>query len=590
MSDDVNRTLAAAKALAAEHRHGFVGTEHMLAALLSEPTSLAATLFTGAGLDVPRIRQDLLAGLRQAPEGEPAEPALSRFAERVVEAARGEATRDGREAIEDRDLLRPLLAQPKGRLAQLLKGNGQAPGTLRAALGLPEPAQPAESPPAAPTAEQPAKQPRAPREPRPPREPREKKPRDEAKPEAKAEPKRDRNERAKRDEAARDEGRRAASPKVESRPERGERESARAPAAPATPRRIARPEPTFRFRPSQLFLLALPASLALWYSGAAPLAVFATAAVAAAAFAALAGYAVEALVDRAGPTIGAVLHGLLGNVASLIVAVVALVAGAADLARASVVGAIVVGVLLVPALGALAAGNETSPRINRSVAAAGGGTLALALLGLSVPTLFIWLVGGGGRTPADPSLAVAGLLIAVYALTAWAAYRTKQPLFGRGHHSVAAPAWGPGVAIVLLLIAIGGVGVAASLLVPLVPPLVAQGLPFELIALVILPLVTAAAERAPVLLGNGRGRVDLAVQSGLAAGTQGALVLGPVVLAIGVGLGSGMSLVLGGYELLGLLVSGATLLVLALDDEVGWFRGAQMAVLYVLLAVVALFI
>ncbi|MHB1327877.1 MAG: Clp protease N-terminal domain-containing protein [Gemmatimonadales bacterium] len=596
MSDDVNRTVAAAKAIAAEHRHGFVGTEHMLAALLSEPTSLATTLFAGAGLDVPRIRQDLLTGLRQAAEGDSAEPALSRFAERVVEAARGEATRDGREVIEDRDLLRPLLAQPKGRLAQLLKGDGSAPAALRAALGIPEPTPPVEAPPVAamvgaPAAEQPAKPPREPREPRPPREPREKKPRDEAKSEAKAEPKRDRNERGKRDETPREEGRRSAAPaKHEGRPDRAEREAARASSAPQPPRRVARPAPTFSFRPSQLLLLALPVTLGLWYSGASPLATFATGAVAAAAFAALAGHAVEALVDRAGPTIGAVLHGVFGNVAALILVVVALLAGATDLARTAVVGAVVVSVLLVPALGALFAGDDASARINRSVTSAGGGTLALALVALSIPTLFGWLVGTADRVPGDPSPAVAGLLVAVYALAAWAAYRTKQPVFGRGHHSVAAPAWGPGAAAGLLVVAVAGVSVAAGLLVALVPTVVAQGLPFELVALVLLPLVTAGAERAPVLMGNGRGRVDLAVQSGLAAGTQGALVLGPVALAIGAGLGSGMTLVLGGYELFGLLVSGATLLVLALDDEVGWFRGAQMVVLYLVVAIAALFI
>src|SRR5690606_15207492 len=132
--------------------------------------------------------------------------------------------------------------------------------------------------------------------------------RDEAKSEAKAEPKRDRNERGKRDETPREEGRRSAAPaKHEGRPDRAEREAARASSAPQPPRRVARPAPTFSFRPSQLLLLALPVTLGLWYSGASPLATFATGAVAAAAFAALAGHAVEALVDRAGPTIGAVL-------------------------------------------------------------------------------------------------------------------------------------------------------------------------------------------------------------------------------------------------------------------------------------------
>ncbi|MBX3145763.1 MAG: hypothetical protein KF785_03255 [Gemmatimonadales bacterium] len=608
MTEVVDRTLSTARGLAAEHRHGFVGTEHLLAALLSDDTSLAATLFASAGIEPARARQELLTGLRQGPEGAPSEPTLSRFAERVVEAARTEALREGREAVEDRDLLRQLLAQPKGRMSQLLKADPRAPVALRAALGLPDPpvAPPQATAPAAaeafsgseeavakPAVE--ARQGREAREPRPPREPRDKKPREEANPQPRGEAKRERPERPKREEGRRDDPK-SASPRAEQRadrPGRDRSDSNRQPARPAVqppgPRRIARPQPTFRFRLSWLLFLALPAAAGLWYTGADPLAVLPAAAVGLAAFAVLAGYVSEALADRAGPTIGAAVHGLLGNTATLVVVVVALMAGATQLAQGALVGAIVATALLVPGLGSLAAGMEPSVRTNRSLQRASGAAVVLALVGLGAATAFVRL-GQDTAAVADPSYGMATVLLLTYLAAIWHARRTKTAVFGRGEHTPVAPPWGPGTAIGLLVLALGGLAASAGLLVGALPAATARGIPFELLAFVLVPLVAALPERAPALEGARRGRVDLAFQGACAGAAQGALVLAPLAVAIGAGLGSGMSLVLGRLELAGLVVTAAALTAVSSEDETGWFRGAQLVALYGLIAVAALFI
>ncbi len=608
MTEVVDRTLSTARGLAAEHRHGFVGTEHLLAALLADDASLAATLFASAGIEPARARQELLTGLRQGPEGESAEPALSRFAERVVEAARAEAAREGRETVEDRDLLRQLLVQPKGRMSQLLKADPRAPVALRAALGLPEPV--VEPPPAPKAAEvapgnaEPAAKPaaegrqgREPREPRPPREPREKKPREDGNTEGRAEAKREKAERPKREDARRDEAK-GSSPRGENRADRPARErpesnrqtaSARAAAAPVGPRRVARPQPTFRFSPSWLLFLGLPAALGLWYTGGDPLAILVAAAVGLAAFAGLAGYVAEALTDRAGPTIGAVLHGALGNIATLVVVIVALVAGAADLAQGALAGAVVATTLLVPGLASLVAGVDPSMRTNRTLQRPNGPTLALALMGLAAATLFVRLADPA-TTSADPSFGIAPVLLLTYLAAIWHARRTRTALFGRGEHTPVAPPWGPGTAIGLLVLALGGLVASAGLLVGALPAVTARGVPFGLLAFVLIPLVTAVAERAPALSAARRGRVDLAFQGGWGAAVQGALVLAPLAVAVGAGLGSGMSLVLGRVELLGLLVAAGALTVVSSEEEAGWFRGVQLVALYAVVAVAALFI
>lgn len=555
----LERTVATATDLAASHRHNFVGTEHLLAGLLQDSDGFAATLIAKTGLDLGVVRAGLMDGLRQASESESAARlSVSRFAERALEMAKASAAADGRAAVEERDLLQVLIAQPKGRMAQLLKGDGTALLALRAALGTPPPA------PAAPRPER-----KAPDRPEPKPKPAEAKP---------------------------------ARPAREPRPPRG----GPAPSQPRPPRgapepeerdprplRIARPDPPRRFRWSLLLLLAVPASVGLSMMNAAPILVFVTACVAVLPLAGLMGEATESLAERTGPTIGGLLNATFGNAAELIIAIVALKAGLIELVKASITGSILGNLLLILGLSFIAAGTKTPiVKFNRANAGMSAAMLALAVIGLVFPALFHATHGPPNATAElYLSEAVSVILIATYLLSLLFSLKTHRALFGGGDHPAIEPKWRVGPAIGILALATAGIVIESELLVHSVQSVTATfGLTQTFVGLVIIPIIGNAAEHATAIVVARKGQTDLALQIALGSSTQIALLVAPVLVFVGLFLGTDMNLVFPVFDVAALAVSTIVIAIITLDGETHWFEGAQLLAVYAMMAAAAFFI
>ena len=543
----LERTVATATDLAAGHRHNFVGTEHLLAGLLQDSDGFAATLLAKTGLDLGVVRAGLMDGLRQASESESAaRPSVSRFAERALETAKASAAADGRAAVEERDLLRVLIAQPKGRMAQLLKGDGTALLALRAALGTPPPT------PSAPRPER-----KAPDRPEPKPRPAEAKP---------------------------------ARPAREPRPPRGAPEPEE---RDPRPLRIARPDPPRRFRWSLLLLLAVPASVGLSMMNAAPILVFVTACVAVLPLAGLMGEATESLAERTGPTIGGLLNATFGNAAELIIAIVALKAGLIELVKASITGSILGNLLLILGLSFIAAGTKTPiVKFNRANAGMSAAMLALAVIGLVFPALF-------HATPGPPnataelylSEAVSVILIATYLLSLLFSLKTHRALFGGGDDPAIEPKWRFGPAIGILALATAGIVIESELLVHSVQSVTATfGLTQTFVGLVIIPIIGNAAEHATAIVVARKGQTDLALQIALGSSTQIALLVAPVLVFVGLFLGTDMNLVFPAFDVAALAVSTIVIAIITLDGETQWFEGAQLLAVYAMIAAAAFFI
>ncbi len=562
----LDRTVATATDLAASHRHNFVGTEHLLAGLLQDTDGFAATLIAKTGLDLGVVRAGLMEGLRQAPESESAaRPSVSRFAERALETAKASAAADGRAAVEERDLLQVLIAQPKGRMAQLLKGDGKALVALRAALGTPAPA------------------------PSSPSRPERKAPdRPEAKPkQAEAKPAEAKPARAPREPKAPRGG--AAAP-VPPRPTRGAPEPEE---RDPRPLRIARPDPPRRFPWSLLLLLAVPVSVGLSMMNAAPILVFVTACVAVLPLAGLMGEATESLAERTGPTIGGLLNATFGNAAELIIAIVALKAGLVDLVKASITGSILGNLLLILGLSFIAAGTKTPiVKFNRANAGMSSAMLALAVIGLVFPALFHAAHGPPNATAElYLSEAVSVILIATYLLSLVFSLKTHRALFGGGDHPAIEPKWRVGPAVGILALATAGIVIESELLVHSVQSVTATfGLTQTFVGLVIIPIIGNAAEHATAIVVARKGQTDLALQIALGSSTQVALLVAPVLVFIGLLLGTDMNLVFPVFDVAALAVSTFVIAIITLDGETHWFEGAQLLAVYAMMAAAAFFI
>src|SRR5262245_49741956 len=111
------------------------------------------------------------------------------------------------------------------------------------------------------------------------------------------------------------------------------------------------------------------------------------------------GRATDALAERAGSGVGGLLNATFGNAAELIIAAIGLSHGLGEVVKASITGSIIGNCLLV--LGAcILAGGLKHPvqRFNRTAASLGTTLMALAAIGLLVPTLF-WTAAKQEGTP-----------------------------------------------------------------------------------------------------------------------------------------------------------------------------------------------
>src|SRR5205085_2713743 len=129
------------------------------------------------------------------------------------------------------------------------------------------------------------------------------------------------------------------------------------------------------------------------------------------------GVATEQLGESSGPKIGGVLNATFGNAAELIITIFAIRAGQLEVATASITGSILGNTLLVLGasfvVGGLRHGTQT---FDRRVAGMNSSMLALAVIGLGLPTAFAAERGAGAdaQTISDVTAAV---LIVLYGLS-----------------------------------------------------------------------------------------------------------------------------------------------------------------------------
>lgn len=142
------RVLALAQDEAIRQNHDYIGTEHLLAALLREDDSIAARALTALGADLTKVRTALefIVG-RGDRTTSPAEITLSPRTKKVVELAAAEAIHMGRQKVEPEHILLGLVDEGQGIASGILESLGLPLDSVRAkvlellsAAGTPPPA------------------------------------------------------------------------------------------------------------------------------------------------------------------------------------------------------------------------------------------------------------------------------------------------------------------------------------------------------------------------------------------------------------------------------------------------------------------
>ena len=593
--------LTAARAEAARLKHDYVGSEHLVLALIQSGDPSLTTILSAFASTPDALRERLE---KRVPQGKgspenPEELSVRSGAKRALDTARAAA--QGADPG-PQQLLGAIMIEQKGVVAASLGDLGIPVAKVREALGIPAPAsgrrerpEKADKPPRSPaggqdesrekqeTPERPAPSERAPKAERLERVERPKEERRE---------RGERGERREREPPARDRaaGRQAA-------PEGPSRDSGVRQAAPLRIAPVHEPFLTWRKLP----LLAIPASIYFAVAGSfPPLVVFLTACVAVLPLAGYMGEATEHLAARTGPALGGLLNATFGNAAELIIAIVALQAGKIELVKASITGSIVGNLLLILGLSLVAGGlNKTLIRFNRTTAGMSAGMMALAVTGLIFPTLFhgAHLADNPVVTELHLSEAVALVLAVTYGFSLLFTLKTHRRILSGDPHPTEGVLWSMPVAIGVLALATVAVAFESEVLVHAVEGVTAgtSWLSETFLGLIVIPIIGNAAEHATAVVVARKGKLDLALQIAMGSSAQVALLIAPLLVVVGALLGPNaadqyMNLVFTPLEVVAMGLATLLAAIVTLDGESHWFEGVQLLALYAMIAIAVFFI
>jgi Ca2+:H+ antiporter len=344
-----------------------------------------------------------------------------------------------------------------------------------------------------------------------------------------------------------------------------------------------------------LLLVFVPAAIALEVMHAGPVAIFAVSCVGIVPLAGWMGKATEHLAARAGPGVGGLLNATFGNMAELIIALMALHAGHHEVVKASITGSIIGNILLVFGLSALAGGlRHPVQTFNRTAASAGTTLLALSAVALVVPSMFHTAVGADHATSERGlSFDISIVLLLTYALSLVFVLKTHSHLYsggaaGEGPEESAAPhgpVWSIGKSVGVLVAATAGVGLLAEFLVGSIDGVARQaGMNPVFIGVILVAIVGNAAEHSTAVLVALKDKMDLSLNIAVGSSIQVALFVAPVLVLLSYLLGPGpMDLLFTPMEVLSVAASVGIVALIAQDGETNWLEGVLMLAVYAIL-------
>jgi Ca2+:H+ antiporter len=344
-----------------------------------------------------------------------------------------------------------------------------------------------------------------------------------------------------------------------------------------------------------ILLLFVPAAIAAEMLHASPLLVFALSALAIVPLSGFLGRATEEIAAYTGPTLGGLLNATLGNLAELIIAILALRAGLVDLVKASITGSILGNLLLVLGAAQLAGGlRHKTQRFNAALAGLSATLMVLAVIGLVIPAVFHAAHSDPTRAlTLKVSVGVAGLLIAGYALSLVYSMWTHRSVFGESsevaneaHGTEHGARWSLGRSVLVLLGAAAFVGWLSEILVGSTEAAIRDvGLSEIFVGIIIVPIIGNAAEHSSAILMAMRNRMDLAVSIAVGSSAQVALLIAPILVFIGLAIGQPMDLAFSTFEVVAVALGVGVANSVVRDAESHWLEGAFLLLVYGMLGV-----
>jgi Ca2+:H+ antiporter len=293
------------------------------------------------------------------------------------------------------------------------------------------------------------------------------------------------------------------------------------------------------------------------------------------------GVATEQLAESSGPKVGGVLNATFGNAAELIITIFAIRAGQLEVATASITGSILGNTLLVLGASFLVGGLKNGIQtFDQRIAGMNASMLALAVIGLGLPTAFAAARGTGSDTQTISDV-TAVILLGLYLLSLVYYFRTGTG--ATSHPQV--PHLTARLAMVLLLASTGAVAVISDVFVGTLDGVISDlGISAAFLGLVIVPIVGNIAENIVGIKIAYENKMDFSMVVSLGSSLQVALGVAPLLVFISLLTPHHFDLVFPTIQVLALAAAVTITALIAADGESNWLEGAQLMAVYAIVA------
>ncbi|VUC29267.1 unnamed protein product [Clonostachys rosea] len=395
-----------------------------------------------------------------------------------------------------------------------------------------------------------------------------------------------------------------------------------------------------------ILLLAAPVGIAINYvSSISRVAVFVVNFIAIIPLAAMLGFATEEIALRTGEVWGGLINATFGNAVELIVAILALVKHEFVIVRTSLIGSILSNLLLVMGCCFFFGGlRRPQQYFNETAAQTATSLLALAIAAVIIPTVFDYTTDNPVKDIAGLSRGTSVILLVVYSAYLLFQLKTHKTVFSEESQKVAAKPWtrnsldsnavGRGIALPGALMS-GGVSdgnenstifkqagddgeeedeeeepqlhffvalgtlVISTVIIALCADYMVDSidsvtenssLKKEFVGLILLPIVGNAAEHATAVTVAIKDKMDLAIGVAVGSSMQVALLLFPLLIIIGWGLGlDEMNLSFDLFQVAVMFVAVLLVNYLIADGKSHWLEGFLLICLYSIIGTCAFY-
>lgn len=362
------------------------------------------------------------------------------------------------------------------------------------------------------------------------------------------------------------------------------------------------------------------AAIVLYFSHGPNVWIFATSYIGMIPAANLVGFAGQELARKIPKVAGVLLETTFGSIVEIILFIVLLVQGKNSVAagadnpnvpviRAAILGSILANLLMCLGLCFFVGGIfHPQQTFHEAISEVGSNLMLVAAMGLIIPTIYYSsLIGTRSEitgeiltNTARLSRAAAIILLIAFCIYVWFQAHSHHGLYEDileadeardhdRHRDLAKPKLTLTESVIALLIALMFVSFMAVFLVKEIHYIVERGVSDAFVGLILVPLVEKAAEHITAIDEAYDNQMNFALSHVLGASIQTALLNAPLVVLVGWGIGSDMSLNFEIFDAIVLILAVIVVGNFLRDEKSDYLEGALCVMVYALIAVGAFY-